>query len=740
MMSDLLKVVDDSRERSPAIDWSTIADSNNWRFTSVFIPFLADYYLQSNSLEVSIVYLPHALAQLSAFLKCMNMLPAESEGYQWMTGQCRWVLLYLAKIYAILRDNYLLRTVPTLSGSLQSIAGLWEPKGLMSWRSGWFREVSAIDQHKIMVCGWLVPLIMTDANIAVTEASFAPIGFTEIAATHPAVVSRISPSSTSCAENSSCPPQSSSYLLSSWVYGLLDTLPPVRVDTETSAKLSTVEYPSPDALKHAESVNEFLWNFFFDKDGPLNRMQVDESISSKARKILADKCSSEDEGVMAVVLAHLLREPTLIKLVGNSADCVCVLSGTVLAHFHKSFSNENPRRSESFILVHTLILSLLLESGRRDDNEIASINCLISLFIARGMPDNTCDASADGKGISSSAAAMLLNYYITSLVVVIVSIDHMLRTANCHGNIDYALYKLYQKTVSILHSIQYMKPLRGICSFNSLSNDLKPNFDYDSLFSDIIHGGTRIRSALSLETLTGVNIWDTLKLDAYSKAYFESSNSLLDINSLPLKDMFMLSLLLASPVQVIEMQNFVGWKAACGESTSLSFTLAASVASRLQVAPNMLQYFLSAMQSMTLDSLPSSESLMSLSHETRPSKSVANPSQQKLDLTRKCMKCLSVSDFDKSKISSQLQKFDFDISEQIMAYSRGFHRNSHELLDKIRSCVSDLEMPSLLTNFHALVNQFVGHIVGQCVFYCQYSAYIEKGSYNAPGNKGKNRY
>lgn len=706
-------------------DKKTTLGEYNWRFTSVFIPFLADYYTQSDCLELAVVYLPHALTQLKSFLKHMQLLRPDSAEYHWMSRQCRWILLYVSKLCTMLGENFLIKTVPTLSAPYRIIATvLWDTSRIISWESNWFRESSAIDRHKMILCGWIVPQILVDFNIKVPATSFSLF---ETESKNELITSEIGGRPSFTDPSSQSTPNERSFLFSSWVYPLLweNANVPLVLDLSVFSSLGSC-IPIGDTCKAAVILNNFIWGKCIEEQAKLwgNFEESDFFSLIKQYNVIGTNQEFVNDRV-AWFMTSLFRVHGMKSLDNTDLRFEYLLHGPAAREACPEcyFSG-----ADLFVLAHMLLLSLVVESHRQNFHSSRGTNSKlyddISLLIGRGLSPGNSGAVPSENGLSSNSMfPTLFNLYVTSRLIVATAVERVIHTSSSHKSIHYILIKLCQHISRLIESSRYIRPIPMAFDGDKWTSLLNAN-NRNDIFSEIFLVGAGMYDILGDDMTEGENIWDMLRIGTYVEACLINRNIIAENQSSGKGFLRALSLLLSSNISSEDMLNYIGWSGLCEESSSLSSTLAIATISRLCAIPDLQAYFLSALQLMVADQIQCGEASVMASKEPSASKHGSNPLQYQLIRYRKAIK--SVCKFGSKYFRERevLRMLDEELLKQIRSAGMGFQIKTSRIFEDISINESVNDLHALLGKFNAEMNAFLGQISGLSTFYSMYISYI----------------
>ena len=693
---------------------------HDWRFTAVFIPFLADYYTQSDNLEVSVVFLPHALTLLQVFLKHLQQIPEHSFSFSWLTSQCRWLLLFCAKISSKLRNDYLLRKVPAFNKSFQHCAELWNVRQFMSWGSRWFGSLSTVDQHKVMLNSWLLPQVLLDADIKVSESSFAP---SDIAGT---VCYR---GADDGVVNGGA--GATSFVLSSVAYRLMDT----ATHSGSSADITLGDIsPSADALRFAKQMDDLLWNVCSSGDNCVLSRFCEPGLFNSPVEELVD--SDSIDFVKSFVNSTFLREER-----GSPVD----------APRRFDYLWPRPRvdgdrdgdclrgNTELFDLLHMLVLSLVVESSRlhicSDDSRIGwgeEINMLIMKSTAVETPSSV--GGATDHSVSANAVRLLSSCYFLTRLVVASVVDALQFSSVSAKNFDSIFNRMYVQSVSLLDNVQSMNSLSSVLLHDELTVEGWCNGQTDRIVGALIRATVVMHRNVRWQLIEGPHIWDSLRIESRTNHKLAGTDKQL-FNSE--KTLARIGMMLATGIPVTEVQDYLGWCCVTRESSRLSNSLVTTIIDWLQVAPKLLSYFVSAMHALPEGNVfarfPNVSEVLSMG----PS---IPDARLQLELSRRAMKRVMIAPTDDSEQTEVLQKLDDLILSKIRVLVAIFCDNCEDPRSGKKGGEISADELSLFQVFEKQSEDHVDHIVGLCVFYSEFAISLLQRKSCASGIQNRTMY
>lgn len=702
--SDVAKVTDMCA--SGSIDTATNYREHDWRFTAVFIPFLADYYTQCDSLEVAVVYLPHALTQLQVFLKHLQQLPENSLSFSWLASQCRWLLLYCAKISSKLQSEYLLRKVPAFNAMFQNCAELWNVKQFMSWKSRWFGTISSTDQHKVMLSSWLLPQVLLDAGFKILDSSFPP---TDTVGTVRDGVDR----SDSLHVSETAVP--SSFVLSSLAYRLMET----TSDSGSDATLGDIA-PSADALYAATQMDEVLWRKCSSGDNSL--------LSRLCVSRIFDTPAAADDSDFTDFVNNFLNSTFSLKGSGVVRDSSNLFSHLWPCRLHVTGDNNGDcfgSKSQLFTLLHMLILSLVVENNRlnlHNDDSLTGWGEEINQLILKSISVDKSSSSSNvvDTPVPAKTAYLLSSCYFLTRLAVASAVDGLLFSSIPVQNFDAVFSRMYAQAVSLLDNVEAMNSLATVLQHDELTAEIWSLDSTEQIAAALRRATLVMHRRTRWQLAEGPYLWDSLRLDSHInikfRGYDEQPSQLFDSE----RTLAHIGMLLATGVPVTEVQDYLGWCCVAKESSRLSFNIVTTIIDRLQVAPQLLNYFVSAIQTLPEDSrfaqFPNFPEILPLA--PIPISDV----KVQLDLSRRAMRRVMMASTEDSEQTKMLQAIDHHIFSKISVLAKIFSESYDVTMDEAKNgTVNSDDGINRFQAFEKLTGEFVEHIVGLCVFYSQFS-------------------
>ena len=662
---------------------------------------MADTFTQSDSLEVIIIYLPHALAQLKNFLKYMKLLPEFSDGNMWMAHNCRWIILYIARIQKVIRETFLFQAVPPLNITYREMAKVWDPRRLMSRNSSWLQRVSAIDQHKVMTCTWLLPQILADADVDDGDKILS-LEYLETE-----VSSGMRKDSPPVAEEEI--PKRLQSTSAQWITVLTETISPQQKGQNASDNLSF--FPCESALSIAQKLNTRLRNSILDSksEGSL-RLLRNCSLLPTAMKKLSELYGG---GMHGSIILYLLMD--LCDQKATIPPCVEKYS-----FLHCSDANQGRNKdtllsdykdsSLFFSLIHMLVFGIIVGSYRYS-GDIVEKNAAMSIdsFLCRCVNNNDIDIHTKDEDVVLPPLISVV--YISSCVAAASSIGALDISFQRYLSIDEILIKVYRKSVSILKNISYIEPLPCVVSDNSFKR-----VDYGSvdsvveILSTVIEVGINIISDASKILSHGYSIWDDISLSRYTENF--DLDTAHNDPSLHINGLRNFCVLLSTSFSMCESQDYLAWATITKEADALSQALMVWTLNNLQETPGIFCYFVSAVQAAvcsTHSSVP-----LATYPELPGLKSLKSPLLTKLLTSRQAIKRLGRSKDDCLKILRESAQLDSEFCSFISNVGKQFRK----------ACCRITELDANFINFGRHFNTCINRISGCCIFFAQYSAYL----------------